>query len=121
MWIDDLLPSIVPKTKCCQQVLHLDEALLFIVLYLPHQWDGTLWKDLGHMGTIIDVVRNDVFDFFYEWEERARGRWFIDGSLCRYGFELWVGRAHIIVEPFLMRRVWERARERMTVGGSTGH
>jgi hypothetical protein len=60
------------------------------------------------MDTVIDAMRNNVFDYFIEREDRARGRgrWFIDALMLPSGFQLFVGRVSIIIEPLFMRGLW---------------
>ena len=45
-----------------------------------------------------------ILDYFYEAESVTRGRHYFDLLLIPTGIELWAGRRHLILEPFLFLR-----------------
>jgi hypothetical protein len=50
-----------------------------------------------------------VIDWHHEKKSITRGRRWLDAMIIPYGIELWAGRRHLILEPFLfvkrLRRV----------------
>lgn len=45
-----------------------------------------------------------ILDFYYEAVSVTRGRRYFDAMMIPTGVELWAGRRHLILEPFLCLR-----------------
>lgn len=71
------------------------------------------------MGEIKRAIRG-VVDFYFEWDGVTRGRRHFDGMVLPTGVELWAGRAHLIIEPLFLRRLWGWIHRRVTAGDIAG-
>jgi hypothetical protein len=58
-----------------------------------------------------DWTQRHLLDWFYAPTDATCGRWYFDGLLHPFGFTVWAGRRHLVVDFMLAQNAAVRVRQ----------